>query len=147
MKRFFCFLFVLVLMPVISLADLPDISNLSLDELIQLNKLVNDYLFEKTLPDGVLLPSGSYVVGVDIPAGEYRADVVSNVGGSVRIYETKADSKRAYGYSSEILLGKMYGTLVFRLVLEEGNYIIVDYNSLKLYPYLGLIDMSIPKND
>ena len=38
MKRFFCFLFVLVLLPVVSLADLPDLSGLSYDELVQLRR-------------------------------------------------------------------------------------------------------------
>ena len=41
MKRFFCFLLVLVLLPVISLADLPDLSGLSYDELVQLRDRIN----------------------------------------------------------------------------------------------------------
>ena len=146
MKRFLCLLFVLMLFPVVSFADLPDVSGLSRDELLQLSYIVQNLLFEKTLPDGILFPAGDYVVGADIPAGEYRADVVSDVGGVITIYPTKGDcEKNPLSYISETYLGNMWGTLVFRLVLENGNYVQLKYNSLKLYPYYGLEALSVPK--
>ena len=137
---------VALILPAAALADIPDISNLSKEELMELNKLVNDLLFESSLPEGVLLPAGDYIVGVDIPAGEYRADVVSDTGGIITVYKTKEDAeKHAMSYISEVSLGNMWGTLVFRLVLEEGNYVRLKYNSLKLYKYAGLVDLSTPK--
>ena len=146
MKRFFCFLFVLVLLPVVSLADLPDLSGLSRDELLELSYLVQNMLFEQSLPDGVLVPAGDYIVGADIPAGEFRADVVSDVGGYVQIYKSKDDMEnRPLSYISEIYLGNMWGTLVFRLVLEEGNFLRIRSNSLRLSTYYGLVDLSNPK--
>ena len=146
MKRFVCLFLVLIVFPVVSVADLPDISGLDKDELLQLSNIVNNALFEKSLPDGVLLPAGDYIVGVDLPAGEYRADVVSTTGGIVKVYRSKEDAeKHPMSYLTEISLGDMWGTLVFRLVLEDNNYIQLKYNSLKLYPYAGLVDMSIPK--
>ena len=146
MKRFCCFLLFIVLLPIVSLADLPDITNLTRDELLQLSYQVQNLLFEKTLPDGVLLPAGEYIVGADIPAGEYRADAVSDVGGRVAVYRSKEDAvNRPGSYIAEYYLGDMWGTLVFRLVLEEGNYITIKYNSLKLYPFYSLEDLSVPK--
>lgn len=148
MKKLIAIIMVLVLIvPAAALADLPDVSNLSKEELIQLDKIIQNMLFEQTLPDGVLVPAGEYVVGVDIPAGEYRADVVSDVGGFVSVYPTKSDYEKNYASDIfKIYLGDMYGTLVFRLTLEEGNLLKIQYNSLKLYPYAGLVDMSTPKN-
>ena len=146
MKRFVCFLFVLVLLPVASFAELPDLSGLSNDELLQLSYLVQNMLFENLLPDGVLVPAGEYIVGADIPAGEFRADVVSDVGGVVHVYPSKeAMEKSSSSYTTEIYLGDMWGTLVFRLVLEPGNVLSIKYNSLRLSTYYGLVDFSNPK--
>lgn len=106
----------------------------------------NDPAFDQKLSEGVLLPAGDYIVGVDIPSGDYRADVVSDVGGIIRVYRTKAEAeKSSLSYINEINLGNMWGTLVFRLTLEDGNYIQLKYNSLKLYPYAGLLDLSMPR--
>ncbi len=38
MKKLFCLLFALVLFPIVSFADIPDISGLSYDELLQLRE-------------------------------------------------------------------------------------------------------------
>lgn len=138
MKRLLCLLFTLVLLPYVAFADLPDLSNLSRDELIELSHLVQSMLFDSSLVDGVLIPAGDYIVGVDIPAGTYRADAVSNVGGVCAVYATASDKSSI----SEVFLGNMYGTLTFRLVLEEGNLVHIKYNSLKLYPYIGIMDFS-----
>ena len=148
MKKLISIIITLVmLVPTVSLADLPDISNLSKEELFQLDGIIQNLLFEQSLPDGVLLPAGNYVVGIDLPAGDYRADVVSDTGGIINIYKTKEDyeSHPLLSLNQEITLGNMWGTLVFRLTLEEGNYVILKYNSLKLYRYSGLVDMSTPK--
>lgn len=147
MKKLLCVLLVFSFLFSVSFADIPDVSNLSKEELLELNAVINNLLFEKSLPDGVLVPSGSYIVGVDIPAGDYRADTVSDVGGVVRVYESKEVSETSpLSYISERYLGKMWGTLVFRLTLEEGNFLYINSNSLKLYPYMGLLDMSVPKD-
>ena len=146
MKRFFCFLFMLVLLPVVAFADIPDLSGMSYDEVLELSYLVQNMLFDQSLPDGVLVPAGDYIVGADIPAGEFRADVVSDVGGYVQVYKSQDDMEnRPLSYISEIYLGNMWGTLVFRLVLEEGNFLRIRNNSLRLSTYYGLVDLSVPK--
>lgn len=147
MKKLIAVILIMALaVPAAALADLPDISNLSKEELLKLSYLVQNKLFEKTLPDGVLMPAGDYIVGEDIPAGDYRADTVSDVGGIIQIYPSKAAyEKSSLSYDMEIYLGNMWGTLVFRLVLNNGNYVRLRSNSLKLYPYYGLEDLSIPK--
>ena len=140
MKRFFCILFTLVFFPVFTFADLPDLSGLSRNELIELSHVVQSMLFDSSLVDGVLIPAGEYIVGVDLPAGIYRADVISDVGGVCAVCPSASDTRR----TQEYYLGDMYGTLTFRLTLEDRNKLIIKYNSLRLYPYTGIMDFSSP---
>ena len=147
MKRLFCVLLIaFLLLPSAVLADLPDLSSYSHDELLLLNDHLQQILFDASLPDGILVPAGTYIVGVDIPAGDYRADVVSDVGGGVTVYASKETAEaHPLSYLDEFLLGNMWGTLVFRLKIEDGNYLEIKSNSLRLYPYKGLLDLSVPK--
>ena len=71
MKRFFCLLFVLVLLPVVSFADLPDLSGLSYDELVQLRDKINLAIWNSEEWQEVTVPIGVWVVGEDIPVGHW----------------------------------------------------------------------------
>ena len=142
MKRFLCVLLVLALLPVVSFADLPDLSGLSRDELFELSHLIQSMLFDSSLVDGVLIPPGDYIVGVDIPAGTYRASVLSDFGGVCAVYPSASDNHRIL----EVYLGDLYATHAFRLILEDGNRLYIKLNSLKLYPYTGIMDFSSPDN-
>ena len=71
MKRFFCLLFVLVFLPLVSLADLPDISGLSYDELIQLKNQINLAIWNSEEWQEVTVPPGTWIIGEDIPAGHW----------------------------------------------------------------------------
>ena len=148
MKKLLALLLILAItMPAAAMADLPDISNLTDDELLQLDWQIQAVLYEHQLDDGVLVPAGVYIVGADIPAGEYKADTVSDVGGCVRIYKTVTDyEKGGYNYAYEIYLGNMWGTLTFRLKIEEGNVLYIYSNSLRLYRYHGLMDFQEDQN-
>lgn len=82
MKRFACVLLVLFLLPVYSLADLPDISGLSFDELLQLREQALLAMWNSDKWQEVRVPAGVYEIGVDIPEGywtmtpEYEEDTV-----------------------------------------------------------------------
>ena len=59
MKRLISFVLILALfVPAAAFADLPDISSLSKDELIQLDRMIQSVLFDQALPAGVLVPAG-----------------------------------------------------------------------------------------
>ena len=77
MKRFFCLLFALVFLPVISLADLPDISDLSFDELIQLRDRINLAMWNSQEWQEVTVPPGLWKIGEDIPAGHWSLRLAS----------------------------------------------------------------------
>ena len=69
MKRFVCVLFVLVLFPLMSCADLPDISGLSFDELVELKDQINLAIWNSQEWQEVTVPIGVWEIGKDIPAG------------------------------------------------------------------------------
>lgn len=90
MKRFFCIIFVLVLLPVFSFADLPDLSGLSYAELVQLRGQINLAIWNSEEWQSVEVPSGVYIIGVDIPSGHWT--LKPPAGGSVVIeYFKNAD--------------------------------------------------------
>ena len=70
-KKCIALLLVVVLLPVFSLADLPDISGLSYDELLQLRDQVNLAIMNSPEYQEITLPVGLWTVGVDIPAGTW----------------------------------------------------------------------------
>lgn len=81
MKRFFCFFLVLALLPVLSLADLPDLSGLSFDELIQLRQQTLLAIWNSSEWQEVRVPAGVYEIGVEIPEGYWT--LTPNSGDSV----------------------------------------------------------------
>ena len=83
MRRFTCMLFVLVLLPVVSFADLPDISDLSYDELVQLRDQINLAMWNSEEWQEVTVPPGLWKIGEDIPAGHWTIRLGVNHG-----YET-----------------------------------------------------------
>ena len=71
MKKLITLLLILAMMPVIALADLPDISGLSFDELVQLKDQINLAIWNSQEWQEVRVPAGVWIVGEDIPAGHW----------------------------------------------------------------------------
>ena len=61
-----------------SLADLPDVSGLSYDELLALRDLVNDAILASPENDKIELVPGVWAVGVDFPAGTWLVSPLDN---------------------------------------------------------------------
>lgn len=60
-----------LLLPVFALADLPDISGLSYDELVQLKDKINLAMWNSQEWQEVTVPVGVWTVGEDIPLGHW----------------------------------------------------------------------------
>ena len=78
MKRFFCLLFVLVFLPLVSLADLPDLSGLSFDELVLLRDQLNLAIWNSKEWQEVKVPIGVWKIGDDIPVGKWTISAASD---------------------------------------------------------------------
>lgn len=87
MKRIFAFLIALLLSISVAFAEIPDVSNLTKEELAELKKIIDTEL----LP---IIPNGKYVVGVDIKPGTYvfyNIGIEGGYGGGLTISELVND--------------------------------------------------------
>ena len=60
-----------LLLPAAALAELPDISGLSYDELVQLKDQINLAIWNSQEWQEVTVPQGEWIVGEDIPVGQW----------------------------------------------------------------------------
>lgn len=67
-----------LLLPALALADLPDISGLSYDELVQLKDQINLAMWNSEKWQEVTVPAGVWKVGEDIPAGHWAIRIVGH---------------------------------------------------------------------
>ena len=126
MKKLITIILILALaVPAAALADLPDISGLSEEELIELSHQIQMILFNEKLINGVDVPAGEYTVGTDLPAGTYRMVIVE-------------EQKMAI---DESFLGEYWGvTEIGKITLSDGNILRISGNTLRLFAYTGLFN-------
>ena len=67
-----------VLLPAAAFADLPDISGLSYDELVQLKNMINLAMWNSQEWQEVTVPAGTWKIGEDIPAGHWAISIVGH---------------------------------------------------------------------
>ena len=137
MKKLITLLLILAMLPVIALADLPDISGLSTDDLIELNHQIQLRLFSEQLVSGVKVPPGSYVIGEDIPAGTYRVDfpVVSDLLMGLFMAYTEDYSDYVTYY-----IGENNTTAIGKVELKEGMTLEISDTTAIFYAYTGLFN-------
>lgn len=70
-RSFLCVLLVLLLLTPTALADIPDLSQLTNDEVAELLTLVNAEIVKRGITKTAKLPQGAYIGGKDVPAGRY----------------------------------------------------------------------------
>ena len=79
MKKLIIVTMVLALiLPVAAIADLPDISGLSFDELVQLHDQLNLAMWNSNEWQEVKIPAGVWTVGEDIPSGHWIVRPMKN---------------------------------------------------------------------
>ena len=134
MKKLLIVILILaLLLPAAAMADLPDISDLSQDELLQLNHAIQEKLFGQKLSEGIPVPPGAYTIGEDIPAGTYRLRIPGENG----MYAIEKDGK-PIGSS---LVGTEYNiTEIGKILLEEGTVFEIAYTTIVFYPYTGIFN-------
>ena len=79
MKKLIAFLMIIaLLLPAAVMADLPDISSLSYDELVSLRDQLNIAIWNSADWQEVEVPEGIWTVGKDIPAGHWTVKVAGS---------------------------------------------------------------------
>ena len=79
MKKLIALLLALLL-PAAALADMPDITGLSYDELVQLKDQINIAMWNSQEWQEVNVPEGVWLVGEDIPAGHWTIRAAHEMG-------------------------------------------------------------------
>ncbi len=69
--RFVCLLVACLFVLPVALADIPDLSDLTDDEIVELLGKVNEELVVRGIEKSAELPAGKYTGGRDLPAGSY----------------------------------------------------------------------------
>lgn len=107
MKKFISLVLVLILVPSFAFASL-DLSAYTADELIELKSLILRELIERGDLKEVKVPAGEYVIGIDIPVGEYSVNT-----SSAAVMLTVNEYETLHVLSSTESVG--------RLVLRDGD--------------------------
>lgn len=120
-------LVVLTLVPMVAFADV-DLSGMSFDELVSLNgKLLKEIVSRPEFKE-VTVPTGTYTVGEDIPAGTYSLGLASGTFGSMIKVNGFQD---AYAVTST-------DQNVGKIVLKDGDSVDISMGSVVFKPYVGL---------
>lgn len=120
MKRFLALLLVFVCLCVSAVADTVsiDTDTASLEELLLLRDRLNARI--QALTGEQRLNQGVYVVGKDIPAGEYRIVCTDDVE-SVFLYVYSESSNEWYHFDHFYAIGSFHGTNeIARIALDDG---------------------------
>lgn len=105
MKKLLCLLLVLVLVPLSALADLPDISGLSYDELVELKNQINLAMWNSQEWQEVIVPAGVWTVGEDIPEGYWTVtpkDSISSFWYGDKLNDSKTDAGYGWDYNTGV---------------------------------------------
>lgn len=146
MKKLIALLLILVLVPVASMADLPDISGLSFDELIQLREQLNLAIWNSAEWKEVTVPIGVWKVGEDIPQGKWT--IRGENGYTYIQYCSELDSNGREGsvsgrvYYSEIIdIDSDLSPDSIDLDMYKGLYFIVKSGKAVFTPFTGKHDL------
>ena len=104
MKRLITIILILALaIPAVAFADLPDISGLSYDELVQLKDKINLAMWNSQEWQEVTVPAGVWTVGEDIPEGYWTVtpkDAITAFWYGDKLNDTKTDAGYGWNYQT-----------------------------------------------
>ena len=149
MKKLLTIILILALaVPAAAFADLPDISNLSYDELVQLKDSINLAMWNSQEWQEVTVPQGIWIVGEDIPAGTWTVkcatDSFSVVSFGDTLNEMGTDIEYTQYYHYETITSpdsniyeKDKDITEYTSTVKDGDYIKIEYSSVIFMPDTG----------
>lgn len=113
MKKFLALTLVCLFLAPAAVADVPDISGLTFDELITLREQINLAIWQSEVWQEVTVPAGVWEIGKDIPAGTWSVRVPSeSMSAFVYLFErpdiTGNEPDYAYYCTLETLMAEEY---------------------------------------
>ena len=136
--RILAILFALMLSTVTFVhAETFDLSNLSYDELIELHKQVSLAIMQSNEWKEVTVPVGTYIIGQDIPAGDYTVLYTGEVHSALYIF-SNTQALEEDNYIDSAILSDAWGLSIGKLSLKDGQAIKISGSPLVFTPYKGL---------
>lgn len=148
MKKLVCIILVIILIPTLAIADI-DLSSLSYDELISLINGAQLEIMKSDKWQEVEVPPGTYVVGKDIPAGQWTIAVHDSgyvdfeIGTAIKSNGEIDYMSCLDDYKHITLIGKssfLYtegNTTSYSLELLNNWYVVITTGSIIFTPYKG----------
>lgn len=148
-KMIIAALILALLLPATALSDLPDISGLSYDELVQLKDRINLAMWNSKEWQEVTVPIGVWKVGEDIPLGHWSISIsptTSSKWASIeycdRLNEAGTDAGNRfsciiYDYLNVATSDNDNYPQTIDIDLKPGTYIIIGHASVVFTPYAG----------
>ena len=131
MKRFLIVLVVLSLFVTCAFAESYDLKSMTTDEIVALQSQIIKELTKRNFPTASFtVPMGEYIVGVDIPAGNYRVIYWGKYISSVEVTDANGDYVCTHALENSAVIGK--------LPLIEGHTIKILYDKVHFSPYNGI---------
>ena len=154
MKKLITVLLILaLLLPAAALADLPDISNLSYDELVQLKDKINLAMWNSQEWQEVTVPVGVWVVGEDIPIAHWSISLSPDTSSKWakiiycdRLDESGTDAGnqfdcKIYSYLNVAAPSNDRYPQKVDIDLQPGTYLIIGNGPVVFTPYTGKPDL------
>ena len=154
MKKLIAIILILsMLLPAAALADLPDISSLTYDELVKLKDQINLAMWNSQEWQEVTVPTGVWTVGEDIPVAHWSISLSPKASGKWAkiIYCDKLDESgldaankfdcKIYSYLNVASPDNDHYPQVIDIDLKPGTYLIIGNGSVVFTPYSGKPDL------
>lgn len=130
MKKLLILAIVLFMIPIAAADDGIDLSALSYAQLVDLQQRISAEIVTRPEWKEVTVPSGTWTVGKDIPAGEYSISA-TKTGGYLRIRDERGSLLQGCGIrEAEDRIGKVE--------LKEGYTVEIERGSLIFAPAISL---------
>ncbi len=124
MKKVFALILVIVFLLTAAMADTLDLSSLSYEQLRDLQRLISAEIVKRPEWKEVTVPGGEWVVGYDIPAGNYSISLYP--GASYTNVFVWGEKKGDYSLGGGLLLNsrvKVDDPKIGKVVLYTGNVV------------------------
>ena len=133
MKKIAVFILVIVLLfGAVSCAEGLDLSTLDDKQLIDLSTAVQKEIIKRDLDKKVKVPSGTYIVGEDIPAGDYTVRP-TGIALIIEIYKDEVKLGNRTG-----IFSANQGEIIGKISLKEGDIIEITMGGSIFEKYVGL---------
>lgn len=131
MKRFLIALVALSLFVTCAFAESIDLESMTTDDLVALQSKILKELSKRDFPTKAFtVPMGEYIVGADIPAGNYRVIYWGEYVSGVEVTDANGVPVCLYALENGAVIGK--------LPLTEGQTLSILYDKVTFCPYNGI---------